>query len=535
MRSVASPRVATCVVVAAFAGAPAVILPSNARADDGVAAADPIAAVVQATGADVAVPTHDDAAAAAAAAVTTALDASVPDAEPPEAEVVTEPVPRTADPAPSAGEAPAAATPAVEPVSALDTTAGAADTTPDTVALERTPTAAPVAVQATPTNVNVSVRISSAGDNGPVTQTNVAAVASTAASAVAPGPVATASTAPSASSATATASSPHASVPAAAAQDDEGTWSWQWDCVSVPAISAISPSSSGAGSIPRNWTWIWNCGDNPGQYQGATVGQYQPSNVNVSIRVASPGDNGPVSQANVAIAVSAGESVPHGASAPSASGTAGIVPIPVPVPVVTLPAIPGVSALPGLPAVLSPVLPSLPLPSLESGVAALGGPEAMPLLGEVDRPALVAPPEREPDAVSILARGARLLPTFRPGRSAMPQTSLVGPAAWRAGTTTTTLAATPSAHPAAAQAHEKRAKPAPRWRTPAPTTPAPAQAPPGTSAAAAGGGGSSGGGGLPFFLALPFVAAMLDLARRAALDRVATPSGHRSRMPDDPG
>jgi hypothetical protein len=118
----------------------------------------------------------------------------------------------------------------------------------------------------------------------------------------------------------------------------------------------------------------------------------------------------------------------------------------------------------------------------------------------------------------------------------VPQTSLVGPAAWSAGTTPTTLAATETApaHPAA-KAPEKRAKPAPRWRTPAPTAPTPAQAPSGTSAAAAGGGGSSGGGGLPFFLALPFVAAMLDLARRAALDRVATPSGHLSRMPDDPG
>jgi hypothetical protein len=28
---------------------------------------------------------------------------------------------------------------------------------------------------------------------------------------------------------------------------------------------------------------------------------------------------------------------------------------------------------------------------------------------------------------------------------------------------------------------------------------------------------------------------VLDLARRVALERVATPSGHRSRMPDDPG
>ena len=47
--------------------------------------------------------------------------------------------------------------------------------------------------------------------------------------------------------------------------------------------------------------------------------------------------------------------------------------------------------------------------------------------------------------------------------------------------------------------------------------------------------GSSSSGGLPLILALPFVAAVLDMARRRALDRVATPSGHRSRVPDDPG
>jgi hypothetical protein len=62
----------------------------------------------------------------------------------------------------------------------------------------------------------------------------------------------------------------------------------------------------------------------------------------------------------------------------------------------------------------------------------------------------------------------------------------------------------------------------------------PAGVPSGASFAPATGGGSSGGG-IPIFLALPFLAAMLDLARRVALDRTALPSGYRSRMPDDPG
>jgi hypothetical protein len=54
------------------------------------------------------------------------------------------------------------------------------------------------------------------------------------------------------------------------------------------------------------------------------------------------------------------------------------------------------------------------------------------------------------------------------------------------------------------------------------------------SAAAVGGGGASGSG-LPVLLVLPFVAALLDLARRVALEHATWPSGHRRRVPDRPG
>jgi hypothetical protein len=57
----------------------------------------------------------------------------------------------------------------------------------------------------------------------------------------------------------------------------------------------------------------------------------------------------------------------------------------------------------------------------------------------------------------------------------------------------------------------------------------------GVSAAAAGGGGGSSGSGLPVLLILPFVAALLDLARRVALEHATWPSGHRRRVPDRPG
>jgi hypothetical protein len=82
----------------------------------------------------------------------------------------------------------------------------------------------------------------------------------------------------------------------------------------------------------------------------------------------------------------------------------------------------------------------------------------------------------------------------------------------------------------------RKAKAAPR-RTPsrsAPDPKLPMSPVSGTSVSAAGTGGSPGGG-LPIFLALPFLAVMLDLARRVALERATWPSGHRRRAPDTPG
>ena len=529
MTSITSPRVATCVVVAAFVSASAAILPSNARADDSTAATGELTTVTGSGELAAVLPADGDAAATVDAALATALDvdttgtvpADAPKGGPSEPAPVEAPQPASAAPSPGSS--------ALEPVSGPDITAEVSDTTPDTASSSPVSITAPVAVQTAPTNVNVSVRIASAGDNGSVTQTNIAASVSTGAS---PGPTAPASATTSTSGALQSRATPTAPAPAAAstaaAEDDTGTWSWQWDCVSVPAISMVSPGGSSSASAPRNWTWIWNCGTNPVQYQGTTVAQYQPSNVNVSIRVASPGNDGPVSQANVAFAVSAGVSVPHGASTSAASDTPGQVSVTIPVPIVSLPGIPGLPAISALPAVLSPVVPSLVEPSTESGVAELVPPELAPLL---DGLVHVTPPTVDTGDVSSWASLVPRLPAFRAGSDAL--SGAPAPATARRGGGGAVQSSS-SAERAAGAPDAKREKSAPKWRRPAPTAPAPAQAPPGTSAAAASGGGSSSGG-IPFFLALPFVVAMLDLARRTALERVALPSEHRSRMPENPG
>jgi hypothetical protein len=151
-------------------------------------------------------------------------------------------------------------------------------------------------------------------------------------------------------------------------------------------------------------------------------------------------------------------------------------------------------------------------------------PTASPILGE-EEPARLDPSPGFAPRLGIAPR------------SAWQQPELSRPALGTHGLDAPVLRPAPSV--AGVEAREvtpaaKRAKPAPRWRTKGPASPVPETARSGTSAAPSSGGGSSSGG-LPIFLALPFLAALLDLARRVAIDRIATPSGHRSRIPDTPG
>jgi hypothetical protein len=117
-------------------------------------------------------------------------------------------------------------------------------------------------------------------------------------------------------------------------------------------------------------------------------------------------------------------------------------------------------------------------------------------------------------------------PTDAFGRSA-PAATWIAPSPWRVVS---------PAHPTAAEPREQgRPAAASRGeRAPLPDS-APLISASGVSAAAAGGGGGSSGSGLPVLLMLPFVAALLDLARRVALEHATWPSGHRRRVPDRPG
>ena len=270
------------------------------------------------------------------------------------------------------------------------------------------------------------------------------------------------------------------------------------------------------------------------------LAQYQPVNMNVSIRISSPGNDGPVSQSNVAVAVGSGRTSPDGhtpapplSSSPSPIGPGVSFPG-----ISSLPAIPSIPSLPGLsslPAVLSPVVSASP--SLVEGgdVSAFVVGTVLTFVDDpVELPFVLQGLGGEgtalPPGVGLIRGGG--ITDLRAGVWAPGMIPRLAPDTVGAAARSSSVGAGPTS---SSRSNARRhATPAPRWRTPVPTLPAPESAPLGASAAASTGGGSSGGG-LPVFLALPFLVALLDLARRVALERVASPSEHRSRMPDTPG
>lgn len=109
------------------------------------------------------------------------------------------------------------------------------------------------------------------------------------------------------------ATSPAAATPAE--PEAEGSWDWTWSCGG--ATAPAQPPAVSVDGAPKNWNWNWdwNCGPKAAtkanssgqsgtQYQ-PEIARYHPVNINVSIRIGSPGDDGPVTQTNVLVAVEA--------------------------------------------------------------------------------------------------------------------------------------------------------------------------------------------------------------------------------------
>jgi len=154
-------------------------------------------------------------------------------------------------------EATDATVPAAGPASAYLPQGGApapaASATPDAQAAGAAPTGdATAAAQTTPSNVNVSVRIFSPGNDGPVTQTNVAGAETVS--------VATTTTTTQDGASLGGGANPAPAVPGLAAP---ATWVWNWTWESTaagcaPGAAPATPSSTVADST-WTWTWIWRC------------------------------------------------------------------------------------------------------------------------------------------------------------------------------------------------------------------------------------------------------------------------------------
>ena len=161
----------------------------------------------------------------------------------------------------------------------------------------------PVAAQQEPANVNVSVRIDSPGDDGAVTQANAAADAEP--QQYQPEAARYQPAVPD--------EPPPAQVDQAPAANVEPAWEWSWDWSCGDAD--VAPIAAPPGGVPETWiwNWNWNCGADdaaeaniPAEKSGgyhSRPAQYRPVNINISIRINSPGNNGPVVQTNVAVAV----------------------------------------------------------------------------------------------------------------------------------------------------------------------------------------------------------------------------------------
>ena len=531
------PRATLFAVLAAALGASALSAPAGAEDGTSPVVSAPDIPSVPALESEIA-EAVEEALASATAAEETSDATGAPVEEVGELAPVPD-APTVPDTAQGSGDIPEASDPASTVASTGDTTVDSGDTaddsdrSPASTSAEDDAVAAPVAEAAasqprpTPTdqlNVNLSVRVSSPGSNGAVTQANEATMP--------PAEPVTAETTRGEQAAPETGTRPAA--PPKTASGNE--WYWEWNCVSTPGIGTISPPVSTNGSMPTSWTWIWNCGDNFEQYQGDAPSQYQQINANISIRIDSPGDDGAVTQTNVAAAAPGrvAIAIPH-------------VSIPLPSIAVEstfsieLPAI--TQNVPPLPRLLAEVGGSIRLPSLgdvlvngadwqtatEQAVQELEATLEVVIGIEPAPPAAFEPSNRGLQQPT-LARHAVIPPLATAPTVVVRAPKPVAPTTW----TPQTQVSGKLVHSTLKPPEAERTRPAPRWKQ-ATRAPRSGSSPSSGATATVAGPGSAAGIGLPTFLALLILAVVLDLARRVALERVTLPSGHWRRPPDTPG
>ena len=283
-------------------------------------------------------------------------------------------------------------------------------------------------------------------------------------------------------------------------------WNWSWNC--DPSSAPVVPSPP-AGSTVWIWDWQWQCpGGAPGPAPAVPSVCVQ-CNVAVSIRIASPGDDGAVTQSNLAAASATAANAASAAltAAQLVAQSAGAPPLPpFSMPPIPLPPAPELNPVPAVDvqrelAGVVPALPSAPAPAL------LGDEQASPWRG-ADTPGA----RRRPALAGHAAVHSRAL---APVESRAFAGVVVGGRSRSGG----------RAHPAATAPASGAASPS------LPSAPRAPFAP--SSPAAAGTAGSSGHGGGASVLTVSLTGALTFLAF-ALLSSIlpATPPGRR-RLSDD--
>jgi hypothetical protein len=249
--------------------------------------------------------------------------------------------------------------------------------------------------------------------------------------------------------------------------------------------------------------------DDTGQYQDDPV-QYRPINISVSIRISSPGNDGPVVQTNL---------VHVQASVAVEGDAAGQLPVPLDATVVPFDATVGLASADGDVAGQEPVA-----GETESVVDAFVAADIQRSTPTTQDPMVLDSPF--PLSAGSVSRGLDAISRLAWGGGRQP------PVAWFT-TTGSPGASDETARTAGARSARRRHS---RAAAP-PAPPAHPWIPVAFSAApaSASSGGSGGGGGLAIALSLPFVLALLYSGFRRLRTSVSVPSAHISRKPERPG
>jgi len=201
---------------------------------------------------------------------------------------------------------------------------------PDITAATNPATVTPsVPSQSADVNTNVEIRVLSPGDNGAVTQTSDSAGATpNEEAAAAPPSEAEPSSEPEPTSSDSGDQAPVTTVDSEPYQPENSQyqseaappldpWNWRWvfaiDCAGNATSLSTETGSQASLIWTWDWTWDWACiSADAGATSSGGSGLDSSStsdagNTNVSVRVLSPGDNGPVTQSTTAVGEAVGD------------------------------------------------------------------------------------------------------------------------------------------------------------------------------------------------------------------------------------